>query len=166
VIPLASGLFLPSFLRPASRRSNMVSMQSLSAVQCTQGEASNDEDETDVIYSGRFRHLTLISLVITISDSAPFAYCCICAFFPASAVLSINSKDPYTMPSATFQHPSRHVTEPPTPINLDLAQTKQSDHGRGTGKKFLGCGMNRKAAYSSLRQTSQVRTHFECNSPS
>ncbi|KAF8492069.1 hypothetical protein F5888DRAFT_1732990 [Russula emetica] len=52
VIPLASCLFLPSFPRSASRQSNIVSVQFLSTELCTQSEASDDEDETEVIYPG------------------------------------------------------------------------------------------------------------------
>lgn len=66
----------------------------------------------------------VISLVITASDYNPFTYCCICVSLPASAVLYINSKDPHTAPSTTFQHASRHITEPPIPVNRVFAPTK------------------------------------------
>jgi hypothetical protein len=52
--------------------------------------------------------------------------------------------------------PFRHVIEAPISVDLDLLQSNVTRPWE-EGRKYLGCGMGRRAASSSLRQTWQVR---------
>ena len=49
----------------------------------------------------------------------------------------MNTKDPLTVPIATFQHPSRHVTKPPISVSLTVHQPNNLTPTVGTRKKFL-----------------------------